>query len=643
MITSPNMDFIPQPPIGIMNVILREDCRYGLVNPIQYPQVYSKGWEYLCMIPRSNPQRKHNDTFNFTPSCDDFEILEGSIIKCLGLLRESVVKPLSDVVDELHRDIIASSTTDSRIGWLNIAMHHARDRLRRFPCTFRDVLMQVRKTQRYALMARAFLDFHLLDVPAAGMHARKVNRGIMGAFTTQPAIVQRLYACGVPVWYVRTDISVLSDDRVGAVVTPTDPSHICLKHGEEQGAVLYRGLVGPKHLATMARGGHTYLDISRAPLLAVEEDGGYSAPVSQKDHKQHSRGDKSHGSAGVGPSASEGRTHAKKGRIAAAPCKSHLLTSVSATKAYTDPKVNPSQVRGVNKFLPTEHEWMPQRLAAWNDAMAAVDLSAPAKPQSQMWGYWIPKPGLLLRPQTQDRLHRYVVNWVRIRLAWLYVLRLRESRVTRVPTQWWRDVLYGTTGQNAKDEKTRVAQRWREIEDVFGVAFDRWDFDPSPFGAPRWFNKSIDSYEANVWRPIIWEVCELGFRHELLALDRLLVPCRGTAQTEEHRELLLSDIFPDGGVYSVHALPTVHKDLGVTAGLWAELPQSRTRSLEGFRRVLARWPRCPPSIHSAPPFDTHLKHDDIVAREKELVAFYVNTFFDNSGRAPIVPHRFPIA
>ncbi|KAH9855855.1 hypothetical protein C2E23DRAFT_866479 [Lenzites betulinus] len=571
VITSPNMDFIPQPPIGIMN-------------------------------------RKHNDTFNFTPSRDDFEILEGSIIKCLGLLRESVVKPLSDVVDELHRDIIASSTTDSRIGWLNIAMHHARDRLRRFPCTFRDVLMQVRETQRYALMARAFLDFHLLDVPAAGMHARKVNRGIMGAFTTQPAIVQRLYACGVPVWYVRTDISVLSDDRVGAVVTPTDPSHICLKHGKEQGAVLYRGLVGPKHLATMARGGHTYLDISRAPLLAVEEDGGYSAPVSQKDHKQHSRGDQSHGSAGVGPSASEGRT------------------------PYTDPKVNPSQVRGVNKFLPTEHEWMPQRLAAWNDAMAAVDLSAPAKPQSQMWGYWIPEPGLLLRPQTQDRLHRYVVNWVRIRLAWLYVLRLRESRVTRVPTQWWRDVLYGTTGQNAKDEKTRVAQRWREIEDVFGVAFDRWDFDPSPFGAPRWFNKSIDSYEANVWRPIIWEVCELGFRHELLALDRLLVPCRGTAQTEEHRELLLSDIFPDGGVYSVHALPTVHKDLG-----------SRTRSLEGFRRVLARWPRCPPSIHSAPPFDTHLKHDDIVAREKELVAFYVNTFFDNSGRAPIVPHRFPIA
>lgn len=320
-----------------------------------------------------------------------------------------------------------------------------------------------------------------------------------------------------------------------------------------------------------------------------------------------------------------------------------LTATVTIANRDPDPKVNPTQVRGVNKFLPTQHEWMPDTLTAWREAMAAVDLSAIAKPQSEMWGYWIPEPGLLLRPSTEDRLHRYVINWVRLRPAWLYLLRLREARLTRVPTQWWRDILYGNSGKAENDETKRTAQRWREIEEVFGLAFDRVDLDPSPSGAPRWHNKIISALNTAVCRPIIWEVCELGFRHELLALDRLLVPSRGAGMTEEHREELLGNVFPDGGVYSVHDLPTPDKDVGVTRGLWADLPHLRVASLEAFRLVLVRWPCCPPSIHAASPIGGHLKPEAMLARERELVSFYVNTFFEYSGRAPIVPHRFPAA
>ncbi len=306
-----------------------------------------------------------------------------------------------------------------------------------------------------------------------------------------------------------------------------------------------------------------------------------------------------------------------------------------------DSRAHSSQVRGVNKFLPVEHEWMPSPLQCWKDAMAAVDLSAPARPQSEIWGYWIPEPGLLLRPQTQDRLHRYVVNWLRLRPAWLYFLRLRGTRATRIPTQWWRDILYGDTGKGEKDEAKRTAKRWREIEEVFGSVFQQTDLDMSPSGAPQWFDLTIHSLHTPVCRQIIWEVCELGFRHELLALDRLVVSCRGTRLTEAHREVLLGEVFPDRGVYNVHGLPTPDKDLNVIAGLWANLPRQRVGSLEAFRRVLARWPCCPPTIHTAPPFGTNLPIDTIITREAELVTFYVKTFFEYSGRAPIVPHRFP--
>lgn len=85
------MDFVPSPPVGRIKVILRSDCRYGLVDPIQHPQVYSEGWEYLCMISRPDARREQNDALSFTPSRYDFVLHEGCIIKCLGLLREDVL------------------------------------------------------------------------------------------------------------------------------------------------------------------------------------------------------------------------------------------------------------------------------------------------------------------------------------------------------------------------------------------------------------------------------------------------------------------------------------------------------------------------------------------------------------------------
>lgn len=120
----------------------------------------------------------------------------------------------------------------------------------------------------------------------------------------------------------------------------------------------------------------------------------------------------------------------------------------------------------------------------------------------EVGGYWISEPGLLLRPSTEDRLHQYVINWVRLRLAWLYLLCLREARVTRVPTQWWRDILYGSSGKAENDKTKCTAQHWREIEEVFGMAFDRVNLDLSPSGAPQWHNKIISVLNTAVCQPI---------------------------------------------------------------------------------------------------------------------------------------------
>ena len=127
---------------------------------------------------------------------------------------------------------------------------------------------------------------------------------------------------------------------------------------------------------------------------------------------------------------------------------------------------------------------MPSPIDTWRAAMASVDLSNPARPQKEIWGYWIPKPGLLLCPQTSDCLHRYVFNWLRMRHAWLYVLRLREARVTEILTQWWRDFLYGDTGRATGSLTTFNAKHIAQMQEVFGLAFEEAKLRPRQLISP---------------------------------------------------------------------------------------------------------------------------------------------------------------
>lgn len=65
--------------------------------------------------------------------------------------------------------------------------------------------------------------------------------------------------------------------------------------------------------------------------------------------------------------------------------------------------------------------------------MRAVDRSDKAR--HGHWGYWIPEPGLLLSPKNLERLQRYLMNWLRARPVWLYMLQLPGAETVRLPTQ----------------------------------------------------------------------------------------------------------------------------------------------------------------------------------------------------------------
>ncbi|KAI0348998.1 hypothetical protein OH77DRAFT_1415706, partial [Trametes cingulata] len=598
VITSPNMTFVPMPPAGVLEVILRADYRYGLVDPIQWPQVYSPGYEYLCAIQHPLPATHRLSPLWWTPSEDtDFERIQGCAIKCLGLLRPETIRPLGELVEEMSALVAAAVAAhkdfvDDRLMWLETAMRHSHDRLQNFPCTFRDAAMQVREVQRYWLMSRAFIDYYTAckrsrERAVRGERRPTVNAGFMGAFTTDPSVVQALFEAGIPVWWLRQDASILEDIVVIEIREVERPLNICSRCGPDHGQLLYRGLVGTKHLEATARGGHTYLDISRAPLLVDDYSRGYPAAMSHRDYQHALESDES----------------AERQRAATVP-NTHDARPNKARKPH---------VRGIDKFADIVHPWMPAALDVWRDVMANMD-------------------------QTLDRAARYFMTWLRLRPGWLYMLRIKDAGLSRISPQWWRDFLYGDTGRASQKEGSRNALRSRQFMHVFGQAFQREDLDLNPTAPPTWFGRRLPTFDRSLCPQILWEICEVGFRIELLALDRLLVPLRDRLVTEEHREDLIASVFPDRGIYGVNKLPEE-----ACEGLSAQVPQRRAPYLESFRLVLRRWPRCPPSIHDGVPITTALPRESIIHRERELVQYYVETFYRESGRAPIVPRAFPRA
>ena len=286
VVTTPNMMYVPQAPVGIVHVRLRADGRYGVADPIQWPQIYTDKFDYLCAVRRRVPERHRLSPLWWTPDPKDWHVIKGSMFTCLGLLKWERVVPLSNLVDELVESIDERRPiVDQRLAWLETAMRHARDRLRCFPCTFLDTMVQVRETQRYWLMARAFLDYHDKYLPAQVGTPRVTCNDIMGAFTLNPGIVQRFFCAGIPIWFIRSDVSILDSTQVRKVDQETKPSHLCMDHPTGVDHILFRGLTGEGHLAATARGGHTYYELCHAPLLAVDGDGTYATPQSQHEYR----------------------------------------------------------------------------------------------------------------------------------------------------------------------------------------------------------------------------------------------------------------------------------------------------------------------------------------------------------------------
>lgn len=148
-------------------------------------------------------------------------------------------------------------------------------------------------------------------------------------------------------------------------------------------------------------------------------------------------------------------------------------------------------------------------------------------------------------------------------------------------------------------------------------------------GELKWNGHVVETPNNLEREEILWELAELNFRFELLALD-----ARATGRRPgPDRQQLITSCFP-GGERGVGSL--LIADLGAANhGLASENWEEKALYLVGLKKIMATWHGDPPLIILAKKYKwSKCEIEDL---EVAIASFYVQSFYNNFRRAPVVP------
>ena len=146
-----------------------------------------------------------------------------------------------------------------------------------------------------------------------------------------------------------------------------------------------------------------------------------------------------------------------------------------------------------------------------------------------------------------------------------------------------------------------------------------------------------------VTQEILWELCHMNFRFELLSLDSVLADTLYHGQEGISEEAAARSrsgqflrVFPMSGdvlgSFMINEIP--NRDLGLTSFDLEEC----NRHLVALGKLMCPWKGCPDLIRDA---SRLLIEVHVQALEEVCATFYCQSFFNIFGRAPIIPCCLP--
>jgi hypothetical protein len=300
----------------------------------------------------------------------------------------------------------------------------------------------------------------------------------------------------------------------------------------------------------------------------------------------------------------------------------------------TDAKKNSNVAKmppsGRNKFEDLESPFLPPPIPSWQKAL--LDFTPPNPPPAMAEGYVFPEPALFIAVQNKERQDAYFRSWLKFRTPMIYRVSTHNSTASASPNSLWRNLLaFELIGEKkAGASSTKSSKLWETAQRFMDgcLMADGVSFAESDGGQLMWNGSIVNSLGDHEREEILWELAELSFRFELLALD-----ARVTTNTSDDRQELIRACFPGGASASL-----LVADLGAANhGLGNVYWEPRSVYLHALKKVMTTWKgEVPPIILARKIQWTEQEIEDL---EYEITHFYVKTFYDHFGRAPITPRH----
>jgi hypothetical protein len=147
---------------------------------------------------------------------------------------------------------------------------------------------------------------------------------------------------------------------------------------------------------------------------------------------------------------------------------------------------------------------------------------------------------------------------------------------------------------------------------------------------------SLSNPPPRLMRCILWELYELSFHYELLALDRVMARALWAESLHTNCRDLLYSVFPERSFVVRWSSPLPDDD----GSMWSHCIDDIFPYVESFRELLSSWEDAPARLSA--PLDVRTFDATMYFKVMQPACnFYVQCFFDHFGRPPVVLHHLP--
>ncbi|OJT02481.1 hypothetical protein TRAPUB_6988 [Trametes pubescens] len=694
VITSPNMDFVPEYPIERRVIQTFSDGRWGVHEYSRWPQLLVPEMMHVACIPaRPNPPAAPEVLWADLHPSTSWEEDTGTGVKALGFLIPELANALADAAAATITSVDTSQCTErdtvTHAETLKLVLRQLVERMLLLPARAGIAIAVAAHVQRLTLELLGVQTYIQVVLPRmkSTFNYDILLLPVIGTFVREGTTAQTCTRVGLPTWFLQPMTDLVKVWRV-VDVRPV-PSNFA--RDQSQPPVFQN----PQELAGVTNTTGNWLRFmalkvseavcgTRLAYLGDATDGEDSRPTKRPHLATDPLPSKHLHMAPPQPVPQRQSTSGKKktrrgGQRKKAPPSPPVSHQTAGDQPTSQSAAGSSQAAAADRSplsaaVPHGPEAHPSRTfasslfgcvpAVWTDALRRV---SPVQEPPQSTTYFYAPPFLLdsvvehgLEPpqalvagnaaRVDQKASRYVHNWVRIRR--FCRARLFDHSISNAPLTIaeWRAALWGDYDLRTHRMKgtpstdLRRAQRRQDERNLIGRLFGRLALLPSYDAAshPTFDSEEVTLYAAatnvDLRSKILWESHEVNFRCELMALDTHLVQRpTWTAVHRWERERAVSGVWGEPSS-TIAVLP---REGGARSFCWPSPPSPTWEEgrpfLLRFLEVLRWWPDCPDSVVANSQGDGMWAADEYADLQRTAVRFYVETFARVYSRLPVPP------